>query len=88
MAFSWTKVPNTYLERLARSDLSSLELKILLAIIRYSIGFNRKHCDRLTLRGVARACDRSWGSHVSAAIDRLVERDVLCLLYTSPSPRD
>lgn len=67
----WTQMPNELLEQLPLTELSPLQYKILLIVYRYSIGFNRRHCDRLTLRGIAKKVGREWSGHFREACSLL-----------------
>ncbi len=71
----FTAIPNTLLEALSCCDLSAREIRILLTIIRCTIGWNRQAA-RIPRRRIAELTSISK-NHVSTLVRKLVEQKIL-----------
>ena len=71
----FTKVPNTVLEALSSSDFSSRELKVIIAIIRLTLGFHKEEeCISANLISKFSGMDRSTAAKI---VNELIERNAL-----------
>lgn len=71
----FTKVPNTVLEALSSSDFSSRELKVIIAIIRLTLGFHKEEeCISANLISRFSGMDRSTAAKI---VNELIERNAL-----------
>ena len=93
----YTTVPDELFDQLL-PNINDAELRVLLYIIRRTFGF-KKEADNISLRQMVegittrdgRVLDRGVGvskATVSRALQGLQAKGIICLLYTSPSPRD
>lgn len=73
----FTSIANELLEAILKSDLSLRELKIVLCVIRFTYGFNRKSAE-LSLRFISTATNIQH-HHVSKTIKILFDRNVLVI---------
>ena len=72
---SFTKIDNRYLESLFRAQLTNYESRILLAVVRYTVGFHRKSAFlALSYLEQATGIERR---NLSRAIKDLVRRNML-----------
>lgn len=56
-------------ETLCRLSLSGTQRRVLDVILRYSLGWQRSHCDKLTKRGIGRILGRkTWGQDLDEAM--------------------
>ncbi len=74
----FTKVPNIVLEALITSDFSSRELRVILAIIRLTLGFHREE-ERISASVISKSVgiDRSSAAKV---VNELIERNALTVV--------
>ena len=71
----YTRIANTLLEAIYQTKFNATQLKILLLIIRYTYGFNRKSHD-LSLSFIEKATGISK-RYVSSELNRLIENRVV-----------
>lgn len=83
----YTRIANEVLEAIYSADLNSTQLKIVLAVIRYTYGFNRKeHNMSLSFISKATGITRRY---VSTELSRLIERRIILITkeHTDTSSR-
>ncbi len=71
----FTKVPNTVLEALITSDFSSRELRVILAVIRLTLGFHREE-DEISLGTISDMLLIDKGG-ISRTVNGLIAKKVL-----------
>lgn len=76
-----TIIANELYDVILKIPLTLRELKVLLTVIRFSYGFNRKHAE-LSLRFISKATHIRF-HHISNSIKSLQEKNIITLLESS-----
>ncbi len=71
----FTRIANELLDAILIADLTKIELKIVLCVIRYTYGFKRKEW-QLSIRFIQDKTRVAY-QHVNTSVNRLVERNIL-----------
>ncbi|MDH7605502.1 MAG: replication protein [Melioribacter sp.] len=84
----YTKIANELLEAITRANFSSRELKVILAVIRFSYGFNKKAC-QISLRYLEKATNIRY-QNLRKIIKQLCNKNVLKIEndYIGSKPRE
>lgn len=73
----FTGIANELLENIYKGDLSLREIKIILAVIRFTFGFNRKSAE-LSLRFLSQATNIKY-RHTQATVSKLISSNILLI---------
>ena len=73
----YVRIANDLFDAICNSGFTAMEIKVVLAIARYTYGYNRKEAE-ISLGTIAKFLKYKGRSHVSEAVTHLIQMNVIC----------
>ena len=73
----YVRIANDLFDAICNSGFTAMEIKVVLAIARYTYGYNRKEAE-ISLGTIAKFLKYKGRSHVSETVTHLIQMNVIC----------